>query len=58
MGETKRTVDLFFPYAEQGKVSSLYGVCQVLDVAYEEEFVRIRVRMDRALLGRYAAYRR
>lgn len=58
VGETKRTVDLFFPYAEQGKVSSLYGVCQILDVAYEEEFVRIRVRMDRALLGRYAAYRR
>ena len=55
--DTKKTVELCFPYSEQGKVSGLYGACRVLEVSYDDDCIRVRVSMDKAMLGRYADYR-
>lgn len=55
--DTKKTVELCFPYSDQGKVSGLYGACRVLEVSYDDDCIRVRVSMDKAMLGRYADYR-
>lgn len=58
IAETKRVVELLIPYAEQGKVSQLYKVAQVISAEYLDEGVLVSARMDAKALGQYAEYLR
>lgn len=52
----KRRVELLFPYAEQGRVSSLYSHGNVEEVNYEADGVRVIAVLDAKGLGIYRAY--
>ena len=56
IAQTKRIVSLCFPYAEQGKVSTLYAVAQVMEVNYEDDGVYVIARMDAKTLGQFSKY--
>jgi GTP-binding protein HflX len=52
----KREHTLLFPYAEQGRISALYGLATVESVEYEEGGVRVRAVLDARAAGLYREY--
>ncbi len=53
----KKEVELFFPYASAGSFSSLSKDCTLLgEAAYEEDGIRVKVRLDSRNLSKYSEF--